>query len=909
MAACPACAAVLPEDSRFCPSCGSSLASGPLRADGPTRTVMDPVPTPRSSGGRRTDVTSAGRLAVSESGVATRFVAGQVLLGRYRILGLIGRGGMGEVYRADDIKLDQPVALKFLPPAFSEDRTRLDRFYGEVRIARQVSHPNVARVYDVGEIEGHTFLSMEYIDGEDLGTLLRRIGRFPGDRAVQIAREICAGLAAAHDRGVLHRDLKPANVMIDGRGRARITDFGLASVVGEQGPADVRSGTPQYMAPEQLQGREVSVRSDLYALGLVLYEIFTGKRAREAGSLAELMRLHQESTPVNPSSFVADLDPLVERVILQCLDPDPEERPISALAVAAALPGGDPLAAALAAGEMPSPEAVAAAGGAGAMRPGVAAACVAFVVAGLALVAAVAPRTSLLGLLGPGRPPEVLVDRAEEIVQRLGHGQAPGDRAWRYGTYGDVWEWLMDAEHPGRRALIRRGGPTYLHFWYRQSPSRFEPRNWGSLVTPDDPPMTQGGMLRVQLDMDGNLRSYFAIPMRQADGTQIPARAIDWTPALTAAGLEGAKLRPGEPQWNPPVFSDTRAAWDGIWPGTDVPIRIEAAGLGGRIVWFVVAGPWAKPDVVGVGQPKGALRIGLILNSLFIVGALTAACWVARTNLKAGRGDRRGAMRVGLGIAAITALAVWLEADHAPDVVTEWGTLQEAVALGLFYGAFVWVLYLAVEPFVRRRAPNSLIGWTRLIQGRWRDPRVGRDLLVGAVAGTALLACLNATYFVSHALKLVEPEPYRSDLGTLLGARYVLVSLLEIPLSATGSALVLLFFFSLGYLGFKHEWPGRAIFFSITALMTFLFRGTGNPIVTALFALVAAAILTVVYAKFGVLAALGFHVVSRWLLPLTLDLTAWYAPTMLVATAVLLLGLVVLSAWTAVGGALRRVGT
>src|SRR5262249_37551817 len=206
--------------------------------------------------------------------------------------------------------------------------------------------PNVCRVYDVGEIEGQHYLSMEYVDGEDLASLLKRIGRLPPDKALEIAREICAGLAAAHDRGVLHRDLKPANVMIDGRGRARITDFGLASVLGEQRPADVRSGTPHYMAPEQLQGREVSVRSDLYALGLVLFEIFTGKRAREASSMAELVRL-QNTTPVNPSSFVADLDPLVENVILQCLDPDPENRPISALAVAAALPGGDPLAAAL----------------------------------------------------------------------------------------------------------------------------------------------------------------------------------------------------------------------------------------------------------------------------------------------------------------------------------------------------------------------------------------------------------------------------------------------------------------------------------------------------------------------------------------------------------------------------------
>ena len=126
---------------------------------------------------------------------------------------------MGEVYRATDLKLGQPVALKFLPAAASWDERALARFRNEVRIARQVSHPNVCRVYDIGEIEGVQFLSMEYVDGEDLGSLLRRIGRLPADKALEIARKLCAGLAAAHDKGVLHRDLKPANIMLDGRGQ------------------------------------------------------------------------------------------------------------------------------------------------------------------------------------------------------------------------------------------------------------------------------------------------------------------------------------------------------------------------------------------------------------------------------------------------------------------------------------------------------------------------------------------------------------------------------------------------------------------------------------------------------------------------------------------------------------------
>src|ERR1017187_588499 len=178
---------------------------------------------------------------------------------RRRIVALLGKGGMGEVYRADDLTLGQQVALKFLPPAMARNEDALRRFHNEVRIARKVSHPNVCRVYDLGEVDGHLFLSMEYVDGEDLGSLLRRIGRLPPDKALEIARKLCAGLAAAHDQGVLHRDLKPANVMLDSRGQVLLTDFGLAGLADQISGVDVRSGTPAYMAPEQLAGKEVTI--------------------------------------------------------------------------------------------------------------------------------------------------------------------------------------------------------------------------------------------------------------------------------------------------------------------------------------------------------------------------------------------------------------------------------------------------------------------------------------------------------------------------------------------------------------------------------------------------------------------------------------------------------------------------
>ena len=264
-------------------SCRSdALSCVPARRSG-----LEPLLPGVRSSRRRVANTDADRLLPidapsSDALDGAQFIPGTMLADRYRIVGLLGRGGMGEVYRAEDLKLGQPVALKFLPAAVTHRADRLARFHQEVRLARQVSHPNVCRVHDIGETGGQHFLSMEYIDGEDLASLLRRIGRLPSDKALEIARQLCAGLAAAHDKKVLHRDLKPANVLIDGRGRAHLADFGLANLTDERRDPPEIAGTPGYMAPEQLAGRAVTTRTDVYALGLVLYEMFTGKRALTA---------------------------------------------------------------------------------------------------------------------------------------------------------------------------------------------------------------------------------------------------------------------------------------------------------------------------------------------------------------------------------------------------------------------------------------------------------------------------------------------------------------------------------------------------------------------------------------------------------------------------------------------------
>src|SRR5690242_11889296 len=440
-----------------------------------------------------------------------RFVPGTLLGGRYRIIGMLGRGGMGEVYRATDLALGQAVALKFLPQEAAGNPRLLERFHGEVRVARLVSHPNVCRVFDIGEVEGSPFISMEYVDGEDLASLLTRIGRLPSDKALETARKLCAGLAAAHDRDVIHRDLKPQNIMINKRGEVVIMDFGLAAIADQLSGAEVRNGTPAYMAPEQLRGDAVTARSDIYALGLVLYELFTGKRPYEnAQNVQQLIDLQESGRLASMTSLAADVDPAVETAIRRCLDPDPARRPSNPLSVAALLPGGDPLAAALAAGETPSPEMVAAHGHSEGLPRKYSLPCLAIILACLAVAPAVTQSTRAYTHAPADFSPEVLAQKSRELAASFGYSRHPADT------------WLT-LEH--RTDLIRylRGlpGPRQWDRWftfeapyralYRESLAELSAPPFG-IVTLSNPPPSAPGMLMVSLDASGKLLAFEGIP-------------------------------------------------------------------------------------------------------------------------------------------------------------------------------------------------------------------------------------------------------------------------------------------------------------------------------------------------------------------------------------------------------------
>ena len=816
-----------------------------------------------------------GALSISSSAGFDegRFLPGTMLAERYRILGRLGKGGMGEVYRANDLRLGQTVALKFLPETMTQDPAMLARFYNEVRIARQVTHPNVCRVFDIGEVDGQPFLSMQFVDGEDLASLLLRIGRLPADKAVEMSRRLCAGLAAAHTQGVLHRDLKPANIMIDGRGQVIITDFGLSGLAGEITGAEIRSGTPANMSPEQLAGREVTQKSDIYSLGLVMYEMFTGKRAFEAETLAELVRLREESKPTEISSHARDVDPAVERIILRCLDPDPANRPASALAVSAALPGGDPLAAALAAGETPSPEMVAAAGAQEGFRPLFALATFVAILLALAVNVIVDSRESLAGMMNFELPPEALAVQAHKTIQQFGYGQSTVDRAWTFDYYGTYLRYMKDHSKNIDWPALANGQPSLILFSYRESPVPLEPKEISQLgrVKEDDPVPQISGMAYVSMDLAGRLLRFHAVPL-QVDTSPAPQQPPDPAPLFAAAGLDLKSFQPATPQWTPLAATDARAAWTGAFPGRpDNPIRIEAAWWHNKPVYFHIIGAWTRPS--RMPSTAGNSRNDFVWSALTI-GCLFFAILMAWRNLRLGLGDRQGALRLAAFAFTVT-LIVFLLKAHFGSLSWGYELFTESIGNSLWFGAQIWIAYIALEPVVRRFWPRTLITWTRVLAGRWRDPLVSRDILIGLLVGLGYDLVFAATNAID--MRSGDSPPAGTYLDTLLGIRPALsVVIQRIGVGLIASLLFFLLFFLLRII-LRKEWLAAIAF----TLFFVIPRGvnTSYPITTIPASILVYGMIVFMLLRCGVL-SLVVTIFITDLVPeiaFTTNFSAWYA--------------------------------
>jgi serine/threonine protein kinase len=299
---CPKCRSENSDTARFCADCGTRFG----RPETPPRQAMTKtLETPRDMLGR-----------------------GTLFAGRYEVIEALGAGGMGEVYRVEDKKVGQEIALKLIKPEIATDQKTIERFRHELTTARMISHRNVCRMFDLGEDQGTYFITMEYIAGEDLKSFLRRSKRLASGTAVSIARQVCEGLAEAHRFGVVHRDLKPGNIMIDKDGNARIMDFGIARslAVKRMTGEGAIVGTPEYMSPEQAEGEDVDQRSDIYSLGIILYEMVTGTLPFGGNTPLSIAMKHKLETPRDPSELISQLPADLNRLILKCLEKNREKR-------------------------------------------------------------------------------------------------------------------------------------------------------------------------------------------------------------------------------------------------------------------------------------------------------------------------------------------------------------------------------------------------------------------------------------------------------------------------------------------------------------------------------------------------------------------------------------------------------
>jgi serine/threonine protein kinase/Tfp pilus assembly protein PilF len=301
---CPKCFSDNPDTKQFCADCGTQLSPAQGKAEAQalhTKTIETPV---------------------------EEITRGTMFAGRYEVIEELGRGGMGRVYRVEDKKVGQEVALKLIKPEIASDAKTLQRFRHELKTARMISHKSVCRMFDLGEAQGAYYITMEYVPGENLKSLIRQVGRLDTDTAVKMAHQICEGLAEAHRLGVVHRDLKPGNIMIDREGSVRIMDFGIARSLKAKGltGTGIVIGTPEYMSPEQAEAKGVDQSSDLYSLGVVLFEMVTGRLPFEGDTPLSIAMKHKGAEPEAPSTFNPQIPDGLNRLILKCLAKDKADR-------------------------------------------------------------------------------------------------------------------------------------------------------------------------------------------------------------------------------------------------------------------------------------------------------------------------------------------------------------------------------------------------------------------------------------------------------------------------------------------------------------------------------------------------------------------------------------------------------
>ena len=513
-------------------------------------------------------------------------------------------------------------------------------------------------------------------------------------------------------------------------------------------------------------------------------------------------------------------------------------------------------------------------------------------------------RRSALEKVRPPYSPEVLTQKARDLIQSLGYNGSPADSASGFSWYGTFINYVDGNDKPKPKwNEILASRPSPLQFWYRQADSDlFAGEFHDDWLTPgmvdeeSDPPPTEAGMTHVVLDDLGRLIQFETVPQQRLAELKQPAAPPDWSPLFTAAALDLSLMKPTEPLWTWLASSDTRAAWTGTWPGTKRPLRVEAAALRGKPVAFILMGPWKSPW--REPQPNSHPGFIIVLSCLTVV-ILTAGPWLARRNFIKGRGDRRGAVRLGCFVFCVL-MALWLMRAHFSGPLATFGLFLIAAATSLFYAMVIWMVYLAAEPYARRRWPQSLISWTSALSGRIRDPIVGRDVLIGSAMGVGF----SLVNLLLDLPKWKELTPIFGSTAPLDGMRSTLATMLvQAPQGIRGAVLYVFLVLLLRAL-LRDQWLAGAGFALLFGLLNFL--QSGNSWVAFGAAVLIYGIIAVVMLRWGLLACCAgiFLGNLQEAVPITTHSGEWFFANALLILATIL-ALTFWGAWTSLGG--RRI--
>jgi serine/threonine-protein kinase len=477
-------------------------------------------------------------------------------------------------------------------------------------------------------------------------------------------------------------------------------------------------------------------------------------------------------------------------------------------------------------------------------------------------------------------PPEELAQRARDILRSAGYSEPAADTAMGFDEGTEFLRYI--AEHDKSKTRWDNLETGAFVFWYRGSPRPLWARFFAAdgpvpgAVWTDDPALDVSGMTLVQLNPLGRLTQLIVVPPQVEKPTGV-ASSPDWAILFSAAGLDPSKWPPTQPIWTPPVYSDARAAWLGsLAERPDLPMRIEAAAYQGKPVYFELIGPWTRPERMQPYRSTAGRRAFFVIGIVLWISMLVVGALLARRNLRLGRGDRRGAFRLAAIVFAAWAVGWSLGAHHVPNF-GELGVFNEFLAWGLLWTSFLWLLYIAMEPYVRRRWPATLVSWSRLLAGGFRDPLVGRDVLAGFLWGAFAYDLERLGWFVPSWFGHLPPQPQLGPDWEFLGARTIIASISSSLILGLFVPLTILFILFLLRALLRKEWA--ASFAWVLFLTVFLSLGSNSVPVALVENVIVQGVTVFLLRRLGLLWLVATIVFNNILtiFPLTTQMSSWYA--------------------------------